>query len=372
MQMMTLGRRPHEGGAMPTAAPAQAPIDACSCSAACAADLPGAADVDLRDARAALLAPAQPVQRDAPDLDQGLIAIGMTFVILTAGIDLSVGSLLGARRPGGGRGRQGRPQRPFRCRRHRRRRAMAGSCAAGGDRRRARWRLRPGARDHPPEGAAVRGDAGRPVRLPRRGADVRRRRPDQRLRAPTTAGGARARSGRCRCRSSSSSPSPSSPTSCCATRAIGRQVYAVGGNPEAARLSGLNVGRITLSVYVIIGFFAGLAGFVLSARLNSSEAVAGIGYELTVIAAVVIGGTSLFGGVGSDLRHGDRLDPDRRADQRPRADERVPLHPADHHRRDHRARRGLRPVRKIAPGDLSRSSKLFDRRVSPASPWTGR
>jgi ribose/xylose/arabinose/galactoside ABC-type transport system permease subunit len=80
---------------------------------------------------------------------------------------------------------------------------------------------------------------------------------------------------------------------------FGRHVYAVGGNPEAARLSGLNVRAITLSVYVIIGFFAGLAGFVLSARLNSAEAVAGIGYELTVIASVVIGGTSLFGGVGS-------------------------------------------------------------------------
>jgi inositol transport system permease protein len=79
----------------------------------------------------------------------------------------------------------------------------------------------------------------------------------------------------------------------------GRHVYAVGGNPEAARLSGLNVRALILSVYAVIGFFAGLAGFVLSSRLNSSEAVAGIGYELTVIAAVVIGGTSLFGGVGS-------------------------------------------------------------------------
>jgi len=59
------------------------------------------------------------------------------------------------------------------------------------------------------------------------------------------------------------------------------------------------VRRITASVYVIIGFFAGLAGFVLAARLNSAEAVAGIGYELTVIASVVIGGTSLFGGIGS-------------------------------------------------------------------------
>ncbi len=79
----------------------------------------------------------------------------------------------------------------------------------------------------------------------------------------------------------------------------GRAVYAVGGNPEAARLSGLRVDRILVSVYVIVGFFCGLAAFVLSARLNSSEAVAGAGYELTVISAVVIGGTSLFGGVGS-------------------------------------------------------------------------
>jgi len=79
----------------------------------------------------------------------------------------------------------------------------------------------------------------------------------------------------------------------------GRQVYAVGGNVEAARLSGLNVRSVVTSVYVIMGFFAGLGAFVLSARLNSAEAVAGTGYELTVIASVVIGGTSLFGGVGT-------------------------------------------------------------------------
>ena len=79
----------------------------------------------------------------------------------------------------------------------------------------------------------------------------------------------------------------------------GRQVYAVGGNPEAARLSGLNVNWVICSVYVIMGFFAGLGAFVLSARLNSAEAVAGTGYELTVIASVVIGGTSLFGGSGT-------------------------------------------------------------------------
>jgi inositol transport system permease protein len=79
----------------------------------------------------------------------------------------------------------------------------------------------------------------------------------------------------------------------------GRAVYAVGGNAEAARLSGLRVDRILVSVYLIVGFFSGLAAFVLAARLNSAEAVAGIGYELTVISAVVIGGTSLFGGIGS-------------------------------------------------------------------------
>lgn len=79
----------------------------------------------------------------------------------------------------------------------------------------------------------------------------------------------------------------------------GRSVYAVGANPEAARLSGINVGFVVASVYTITGFFAGLAGFVLSARLNSAEAVAGIGYELRVIASVVIGGTSLFGGIGT-------------------------------------------------------------------------
>ena len=79
----------------------------------------------------------------------------------------------------------------------------------------------------------------------------------------------------------------------------GRRVYAVGGNSEAARLAGLNVLGVVSSVYMIMGFFAGLGGFVLSARLNSAEAVAGTGYELTVIASVVIGGTSLFGGVGT-------------------------------------------------------------------------
>ncbi|AWK89833.1 ABC transporter permease [Azospirillum thermophilum] len=79
---------------------------------------------------------------------------------------------------------------------------------------------------------------------------------------------------------------------------FGRQIYAVGGNPEAARLSGINVNRVLVSVYVIVGFLAGLAGFLLSARLGSAEAIAGTSYELRIIASVVIGGTSLFGGIG--------------------------------------------------------------------------
>jgi inositol transport system permease protein len=78
----------------------------------------------------------------------------------------------------------------------------------------------------------------------------------------------------------------------------GRHVYAVGGNPEAARLNGLNVTAIVTSVYVIVGLLSGLAGFLQSARLGAAEATAGSGYELRVIASVVIGGASLSGGRG--------------------------------------------------------------------------
>jgi len=80
---------------------------------------------------------------------------------------------------------------------------------------------------------------------------------------------------------------------------FGLHVYAVGGNTAAANLNGVSTRRVVFLVYVIVGFFCGLASFLLSARLSSAEAVAGLGLELDVIAAVVIGGTSLFGGVGS-------------------------------------------------------------------------
>ena len=80
---------------------------------------------------------------------------------------------------------------------------------------------------------------------------------------------------------------------------FGQQVFAVGGNSEAARLAGISVQRVTFLVYVLAGLCAGLAGIVLSGRLNSSLSSSATGLELQVIAAVVIGGTSLFGGRGS-------------------------------------------------------------------------
>jgi ribose/xylose/arabinose/galactoside ABC-type transport system permease subunit len=80
---------------------------------------------------------------------------------------------------------------------------------------------------------------------------------------------------------------------------FGRYVYAIGGNEEAARLSGINVGRVKLSVYVISGALAGLASLLLAARLSSGIPQSGTGYELQSIAAVVVGGTSLMGGRGS-------------------------------------------------------------------------
>ncbi len=80
---------------------------------------------------------------------------------------------------------------------------------------------------------------------------------------------------------------------------FGRYVYAIGGNEEAARLSGVNVFGVKLSVYIISGALAGVASLLLAARLNSGIPQSGEGYELQSIAAVVVGGTSLMGGRGS-------------------------------------------------------------------------
>ena len=79
---------------------------------------------------------------------------------------------------------------------------------------------------------------------------------------------------------------------------FGRHLYAVGGNENAARASGINVEGVKLFAYTICGALAGLGGVVLAARITTGQPNAGVGYELDAIAAVVIGGTSLSGGVG--------------------------------------------------------------------------
>ena len=78
----------------------------------------------------------------------------------------------------------------------------------------------------------------------------------------------------------------------------GRILYAIGGNAEVARLAGINVKRATVLVYVVCSALAGLSGMVLAARLDSVQPSSGVSYELDAIAAVVIGGTSLSGGTG--------------------------------------------------------------------------
>jgi ribose transport system permease protein len=80
---------------------------------------------------------------------------------------------------------------------------------------------------------------------------------------------------------------------------VGRYIFAIGSNEEATRLSGVRTMRYKAAAYVISGTMAGLAGVVLAARLNSAQPSTGFGYELDAIAAAVIGGTSLAGGEGT-------------------------------------------------------------------------
>ncbi|MBV9489418.1 MAG: ABC transporter permease [Verrucomicrobia bacterium] len=81
---------------------------------------------------------------------------------------------------------------------------------------------------------------------------------------------------------------------------FGKYIYAIGGNEQAARVSGINTDRYKMLIYVYAGFLAGLAGLVVSARIGSGQPGLGVGYELDAIAAAVIGGTSLSaGGIGT-------------------------------------------------------------------------
>jgi inositol transport system permease protein len=80
---------------------------------------------------------------------------------------------------------------------------------------------------------------------------------------------------------------------------FGRHVYALGGNEQAARVSGINAGRVKLGIYAFSGLLAGLAGMILAGRIGSGNPTLGTGYELDAIASAVIGGTSFTGGIGT-------------------------------------------------------------------------
>ena len=296
----------------------------------------------------------------------GLLAIGMTFVILTAGIDLSIGSLRRVRRPGRRRDRQGRLAGPVHGRRRRR------SATAGAWRRSARSRSASPA-------AICKGLAITRLKVPPfvvtlggmsafRGAALlfAARRADLAASSRRYTWWGQGKLG----------PVPIPVIIFLAAAAIahivlrytryGRQVYAVGGNPEAARLSGLNVNRVIASVYVIMGFFAGLGAL---RAVGAAELGRGGRRHRLRTDRDRLGGDRRHQPVrrlGHDLRHGDRLDPDRRAAQRPRADEHLVLHPADRHRRDHRARGGVRHVREVAAA-AGFESRLYIEKLGSAS-----
>jgi ribose transport system permease protein len=82
---------------------------------------------------------------------------------------------------------------------------------------------------------------------------------------------------------------------------LGRRIYAIGGNPQAARVSGISVDRVLIIVYTLCGLMAGFGGLIMAGRTNSGFPNAGVGAELEAIAAVIIGGASFFGGRGSVL-----------------------------------------------------------------------
>lgn len=82
---------------------------------------------------------------------------------------------------------------------------------------------------------------------------------------------------------------------------FGRRLYAIGGNPEAARLSGLPVNRCIFSVYMLCGLLCGVGGVILAAQLTQGSSLLATGYELDTIAAVVVGGASLSGGTGDPI-----------------------------------------------------------------------
>jgi D-xylose transport system permease protein len=80
---------------------------------------------------------------------------------------------------------------------------------------------------------------------------------------------------------------------------FGRYAYAIGGNKEAARLSGINISSMTFKIFVLMGFLSGIGGIVLASYVGYGTIAAGSGYELDAIASCILGGTSTLGGVGT-------------------------------------------------------------------------
>src|SRR5438270_13874018 len=82
---------------------------------------------------------------------------------------------------------------------------------------------------------------------------------------------------------------------------LGRQLYAMGNNKEAARFSGINVGRVKLMLFILSGLIAALAGVIFTARFSSARPDNAVGFELYVVTVVLLGGVNIFGGRGSLL-----------------------------------------------------------------------
>ena len=272
-----------------------------------------------------------------------VIAVGMTLVLIAAGIDLSVGSVM----------------------------ALSSSLlalarvtwqlpAAGGRRAVSGGRScrRPGERVH--HGPLVGSIVHRHARDA--GNRARRRLPRHRI-----AVGVRRRSHRAHRRAAAGHRlSPAFLVAALVVAAgqillsrtvLGRYIFAIGANPEAARLSGIDPRRVLVAVFAMSGLLAGLGGVFHLAYLESADPNSGIGLELSAIAAVVIGGTSLMGGRGSVVSSFFGVLIIAVLQSRPRAGRRDRARQAYRHGRRHRRRRH--------PGCIS-SSLAAERRVNDA------
>ncbi len=229
-----------------------------------------------------------------------LLSIGMLVVILNGGIDLSVGSTLGLSGMVAGSGPAGLQDRRLH--------AVSVGLGGGGPGRRRRSAGRP---DQRPAGGqaqcgAVRGHPGHALRRSRpRPADHQR--PDReqpgrrakRWATPASTGSASTRSSASRSASGSWSSWPILGSLLLNRSVYGRWLYASGGNERAAELSGVPVKSVKIRAYVISGVCAAIAGVILTSELTSAGPTQGTSYELTAIAAVVIGGAALTGGRGN-------------------------------------------------------------------------